>query len=351
MSWFYDALQRAEKERSRSGNGSDPSVSSPGGESFLTAIEALSSMATPAAAPPAAEMHAATAVMAPTPTKLAEQVVVVATEVRPTLEVQPAREAAEKPIEPARARAMPAEKPGSVNGYRHLSLPASEESRLVFHTEPHGLAAEQFRLLRRTLSQQFSKGGVLMITSPAVGDGKTLTSLNLCASLGDAGGSTLLMEVDVRRPSVRKTLGCPIELPGIEDVYAGTAEPAEAVHVIDDLSFHAAIVSRAPRDPSRLINGGGLKKFLGWARERYKWIVLDAAPVLPAADVTDLLPLVDAVMLIVRAQGTPRELSKRAIELLGKRLHGIILNEATMESSPYYRYLSHYYAEDAAKTA
>jgi capsular exopolysaccharide synthesis family protein len=212
----------------------------------------------------------------------------------------------------------------------------------VFHTDPYGLTAEQFRLLRRTLSQESATGAVLMITSPGVGDGKTLTSLNLCTCLADSGEPTLLVEADVRRPTVGRVLGCAIEPPGIEDALAGNVEPSKAIHLIEGLSFHAAMVAQIPSDPSRLVNGAMVRQFLAWAREHFRWVVLDAAPVLPAADVSELLNITDGAILVIRAQSTPRELSKRAIEVLGKRLYGVIFNEVTIDASPYYRYLSKY---------
>ena len=179
-----------------------------------------------------------------------------------------------------------------------------------------------------------------MITSPGVGDGKTLTSLNLCACLADSGDATLLVEADVRRPTVRNLLGCAMVPPGIEDAFAGKVEPGQVIHLMKELSLHAAMVAKIPDDPSRLVNGSGVKQFLVWAREHFRWVVLDAPPVLPAADVAELLPFADAVLLVVRARRSPRELSKQAFEMLGKRLHGVILNEATVDSNPYYGYMS-----------
>jgi len=111
------------------------------------------------------------------------------------------------------------------------------------------------------------------------------------------------------------------------------------------------MVMKLPANPSHLITGPDVKQFLMWAREHFRWVILDAAPVLPAADVGELLPLADAVLLVVRAQNTPRELSRRAFEMLGKRLHGVILNEATSDTNTYYRYLSNYYAGSAAKNS
>jgi Mrp family chromosome partitioning ATPase len=84
---------------------------------------------------------------------------------------------------------------------------------------------------------------------------------------------------------------------------------------------------------------------LTWARENFLWVVLDAPPVLPAADVSELLPFADAALLVIRARNTPRDLSKRAIELLGKHLRGVIFNEVTVDSDPDYRYLSGYYTQ------
>jgi Mrp family chromosome partitioning ATPase len=224
------------------------------------------------------------------------------------------------------------------NGFRHLTVQFRENSRLSFRTDPGGFAAEQFRLLRRTLNQTFDKGAVLMITSPGMGDGKTLTSLNLCTCLADSGDPTLLVEANVRRPAVGGILGCAMGPPGIEDVWDGKVEPRRAIHLIEELSFHAAMVVKILKDPPHL-HGTSVKPFLAWAQQHFRWVVLDAAPVLPAADVCELLPLTDAALLVIRAQSTSRELSKRAIELLGKRLHGVIFNEATIDSNPYFRYL------------
>jgi Mrp family chromosome partitioning ATPase len=292
MSLLYKALLRAQQERPKS---AEVSISGQDENSFLVAIESLySSSAKSSKSKPEAPSLA-----------------------------------------PLSATSKTFESPEGVrllNGFRRLILPHQEESRLVFRADPHGLAAEQFRLLRRTLRQEFDTGAVLMITSPGVGDGKTLTSLNLSTCLAESGDPTLLVEGDVRRPTAGRVLGCAMEAPGIEDAFAGRVEPGQAVNFIGELSLHAAIVTKIPNDPSHLINGAGVKRFLAWAREHFRWVVLDAAPVLPAADVAELLPFAAAVLLVIRAQSTPRELSRRAFEVLGKRLHGVIFNEATIDS-------------------
>ena len=229
------------------------------------------------------------------------------------------------------------------NGFRQLKVPFREDSRLVFHTDPHGLAAEQFRVLRRTLNQTFGTTAVVMITSPGMGDGKTFTCINLCACLADSGDRTLLVETDIRRPTVQKILGCQVEPPGIEDALAGKVDPDQAIHFIQELSLHVAIVAKQPNDPSRLLNGTGLKQFLAWARGHFRWVVLDSAPIVPVADVAELLPFADAALLVIRAQSTPRELLKQAIGMLGNHPYGVIFNDATIDSNSYYQYLNNYH--------
>lgn len=205
------------------------------------------------------------------------------------------------------------------------------------------MATEQFRLLRRKLTQDFSKGGVLMVTSPTTGDGKTLTSINLSSCLAELGEPTLLIETDLRRPTMGKVLSCPLETLGLESLLSGNAAPDQIICVVEQLRFHVALVAKAPNDPSKLINGAELRQFLAWARAHFRWIVLDATPVLPAADVADLSMQADGVLLVIRAESTPRELSKRTFDILGKRLYGVILNGATIDSNPYYRHLTKYY--------
>jgi capsular exopolysaccharide synthesis family protein len=281
-----------------------------------------------------------------------EEIAAVATEPLPPIEPENSLSVAERPDsqigsptgEWLRKKTLrPVRNGGSTDGYRHLTLSAKEESRLLFQNEPNGLAAEQFRMLRHTLGKEFESGAVLLVTSPAAGDGKTLTSVNLASCLAESGQPTLLIEADIRRPSVRQMLGSTIEPPGVEDVLARNVEPRRAVHGIQELNLYTAMVARVPDNPAQLIAGPGVKHLLAWARENFLWVVLDAPPVLPAADVSELLPFADGALLVIRAQSTPRELAKQAIDLLGKHLRGVVFNEVTVDSNPHYRYLNNYY--------
>jgi capsular exopolysaccharide synthesis family protein len=318
MSWFYEALKRVEEENPANSREMDSAVLVDDGASFLSTLKSITSISR------------------------AMPKVRIASPVAPD-EKETGKVASGGARDSAVAAARAAEFGPSGSGYRRVTIPPREDSRLVFHTDRNGLAAEQYRLLRRNLIQDFPKNTVLMITSPGEGDGKTLTALNLAVCMAESGEPTLLVELDIRRPTLGRVLGCQLEAPGVEDALAGKAPAYHSVCYVEDFSLHIAAVVHIPRDPSHLVNGKGVREFLAGARERFRWIIIDSAPAVPAADVSDLLSLTDGVLLVVRAQRTPKDLTKRAFELLGRRLHSVVFNEATIHSNPHYRYLSRYY--------
>jgi protein-tyrosine kinase len=337
MSWFYEALQRAQQESPNRRMTKVDDLEGLDRDSFLVEMNELASFSLDGSSD-SAQAREKIPVATATAVKAAEPAVQIPVQIPAqtpaaspvTVEERPAVAAA--PVRPAR------------DVYRRLELPRKKNSRLIFQTDPHCLAAEQFRVLRRKLSQDFPNGGVLIVTSPTEGDGKTLTSINLCSCLAEVGDSTLLIEADLRRPTVGKVLSRPAGAPGVEDVLAGDTQPADAIYAVEDLRFCAAMLESIPTDPSKLINGSRFREFLAWARRHFRWVVLDSSPVLPAADIVDLMPQADGVVLVIRAESTPREVCKRAFDVLGKRLHGVILNGASVDSNPHYRYLSRYYA-------
>jgi protein-tyrosine kinase len=319
MSWFYDALKRVEQEAAAApGNAHSGTAveGSDAGPSFLASLEFNNSIVHPRSTPQLELLVAEKDRRAVNPSPLAS---------------------------PDGTSGLTSFSSVSPNGYRRLSIAKREDSRLVFHTDPHGLAAEHYRLLRRNLIQEFPNNAVLMITSPGEGDGKSLTALNLATCLAETESPTLLVELDIRRPTLRKVLGSHIEGPGVEDALSGKVPAYQSVCYVEDLSLYVALVVQTPRDPSKLVNGEKVREFISGARQRFRWTIVDSPPTVPAADVADLLGLTDGVLLVVRAQRTPKDLTKRALELLGPRLHSIVFNGTTVQSNPYYRHLSHYY--------
>lgn len=230
---------------------------------------------------------------------------------------------------------------GSSNGFQELDVKLDRNSRIVFRTQPGGLAAEQYRVLRQRLAVRFPDGATLLITSPGEADGKSLTSANLASCLAESNSPTLLLEVDFRRPSLSGLLrlGQPS---GVELAFRGGVQPEKAVRVIRGSTLHVATVSREEKDPIALLKSTSATQFLGWARRHFRWVIMDGPPVYPSADVAELCSYADAVLLVVRMRSTPRQLLPRCLEILGERLAGVIVNEATLGLDPFHRYLRTY---------
>ena len=217
------------------------------------------------------------------------------------------------------------------------------ENRLVFISDPGGVAAEQYRIMRRKLVERYPTGGVVLVTSPGSGDGKTLTSTNLAWCLAETGVPTLLAEMDLRNPSVAKLLGYQCESSGIELLLAGQEEPEAVVRQVNRMRFHVAAAGRITPNPVDLLAGRHLRDMIAWARQNYKWVVLDSPPLFPLADALELASMSDFTLLVVRARVSPRILVEKAIESLGPHLQQVIMNEGTECADSSYRYLSAYY--------
>jgi len=320
MSWFYDALNEAAKKGQPAGTVPPPSASADEGRLLLDTLQAVSPIAG----------------------KLRQAAPSIAAGVTRTEGTETDRE----PRSPGLQKQSASHTWN--NGFRHITPALREEARLVLRSNPQSLAAEQFRFLRQRLNQEFKDGGVLMVTSAGKSDGKTLTSINLCSSFSDWGHSTLLVELDIHRPSIARILNCNLEGAGVESAFCGKASPEEVVHALDNVGFHAAMVAKAPPGPAPRLSRGKVDDFLAWARQRFRWIVLDAPPAVLVADVAEVLPITDAALLVVRAQNTPRALVKLALQTLGSRLCGVVFNDASTHSAPQYKYLDTYYGPPKA---
>jgi capsular exopolysaccharide synthesis family protein len=221
---------------------------------------------------------------------------------------------------------------------RTISAQPDKHSRLVFLSEPAGLAVEQYKMLRRRLTSEHPLGGLMMITSPSPSDGKTLTSINLAWCLADGGHSTCLVDLDFRNPGVGSTLGCTFEQGGLEDVLQGRRSLANSICRLADRSLRVVGIKERVSKPDLLLAAESLGPVLKQMRSMFQWVVLDLPPAIPMADVAEILPHVDGALLIVRTAKTDKSLLAAPIEILGSKLWGVVLNDSPIVGSAYYAY-------------
>jgi len=211
-----------------------------------------------------------------------------------------------------------------------------KRSRLVFLTDPAGLAVEQYKLLRRRLNALRPQGGVLGITSPGPGEGKTLTSVNLAWCFANGGQRTCLADLDFRAPGVAHTLKYSVEADGVEDVLTGKNAVHESLYKIGDDPLYALCIQKRRAALDELLSPAALAPFLEKLRRMFHWVILDLPPATPMADVAEIVPQVDGAILVIRNATTKKAMIPAACEVLESRLWGVVYNDSPIAGSEYY---------------
>lgn len=219
---------------------------------------------------------------------------------------------------------------------RNVTVLPDQNSRLVFLTDPNGLAVEQYKMLRRRLCSQHPLGGLLMVTSPSACEGKTLTSINLAWCLADGGLPTCLVDLDFRSPGVAPVLAWKPGEDAVEEVLSGRRKLAQALRPVGDRPLHVLGIQQRFASPAALLRADVLGPMLKELRAMFGWVILDLPPAIPMADVAEVLPHVDGALLVVRSGKTEKSLLSAPIEILGSKLWGAVLNEAPIAGSAYY---------------
>lgn len=232
-------------------------------------------------------------------------------------------------------------------------LPASQQRLtpvnpfLVNLNEPHSSTAEEYRKLK-TMLVKLTGGASLrntvQVTSALPGEGKSLTALNLALSLAQEFDHTvLLVDADLRRPSVHRYLGLE-QGPGLAELLLGEAQVNETLVATGIGSLSLIRAGREVENPAELLGSQKMKEILEELKSRYpdRYVIFDSAPVLPFAEPRSLAQLVDGVLFVVMERLAPQQSVKDALDSLkGSQMLGFVFNAATQggkhEPYGYYR--------------
>jgi len=222
----------------------------------------------------------------------------------------------------------------------------SLNSRLVSFTSPGSFAAEQYQGLRLTIERLTRTQGaqVLAITSPAAGEGKTLTAVNLAGALArESEARVLLIDADLRRPAVATTLGLPAS-PGLTDLLAGEdLNLSDVVQRVPPFQLSVIPSGTAGSAIHRLLRSPRFEPLLQRARQEYDVVIVDTPPLLPVFDSAVLARIVDQMLVVVAANQTPRKLLGEALNLVDPaKVMGIVFNR---DDRPLFGYYDAYYRE------
>ncbi len=227
----------------------------------------------------------------------------------------------------------------------------SKNPGLIVATEgASSTGAETFRTLRTSvlMSAKENENRIFLVTSALPEEGKTFTSINFAASLANQGYKTLLIDADLRRPSVTEYLiGSNKELPGLTDYLLGKKNIQDVAikhKEIQNLDWMPA-GSNVP-NPTELIAQEELIRLFEEASIRYDKIVIDSAPVHVASDTLLISNKVHSTILVVRSGKTPIKAVARSIQLLKNadaRITGVVLNLLHSRKGKGYYYNDYYY--------
>jgi len=196
---------------------------------------------------------------------------------------------------------------------------------------PWSPVAENYRLIRTNI--QSSTGRVpqkMLVTSPEMGDGKTVTAANLAIVLARNGMRTLLIDADLRRPAAHDILGTSLT-PGLGQRLSDTSDARKDLSGLETLVENLHFLPAGTHDdpPAELVGTRGMQDLLAAAEEQFDAVVIDSPPVLAVSDSVVLARQVDATFIVVGAERTELQAlntTRDTLEAVGGVISGVVLN-------------------------
>jgi len=207
---------------------------------------------------------------------------------------------------------------------------------LITLTDPRSPISEAYRTLRTNLSFYSLDNPIrtLVVTSPAVGEGKSTTIANLAVTLAQSGRRTILVDCDLRRPSLHEIFDLN-SAPGLTNLVLDEVEqPPLQPTAVDNLWLLAS--GPQPPNPADMLGTRKVDQVIEMLTETADIVLFDAPPVIAVTDAAVLGAKVDGVLLVISAGKTRREHAERAKELLEKarvRIVGVTLTNAPRDNS------------------
>ena len=246
--------------------------------------------------------------------------------------------------------AIPHFKPSHETALERLAQENGLSPALVYFHRPGSREAEAYRSCRTTLfhSTKNSPDKIIQITSAEPGDGKSTTSANLAIAIAQSGKKVLLIDADLRRPTMHTLFGLPQDV-GLTDVLLNEVAWFTAVRPTRVNNLSVLTAGLCPDNPAELLSRSHLPEMLKAARVAYDFIIVDTPPILAISDPAIVAPYMDGLLLVVRMGKNRRAVVERAREMIdahGIRLYGVIVNDVDYTTDAYYGAYDKYFEGD-----
>src|SRR6185369_7969337 len=232
--------------------------------------------------------------------------------------------------------------------------PSRVEPHLIAVSQPRSAYTEKYRELRTKLLQASERMQMraIVITSAGIGEGKTLTALNLAWLLAQTEGvRALVIDSDLRRPCATDYLGIDVQ-EGLSEVLGGQLKLEDAIVRLEPAGLHLLPGGRPRDDVAELLSGPSYARILSEVRRMFDYIIIDAPPLGIFTDANVLMSKADAGIMVVRAGKTRYSTVDKLLEQMPKeRLLGVVLNrtEEQPDAASYY-YQHRYYNRERRVT-
>ena len=228
-----------------------------------------------------------------------------------------------------------------------------EGLNLVTQNDPKNPAAEAYRVIRTSI--QFAQAGkelqTIALTSCTPNEGKSTTIANLAVVLTQAGKSVLLIDCDMRNPTVHKNFNLSNKVGLSSCISMGTAL-ADAVQKTNIEGLDALTAGVIPPNPSELLGSERMQNILERAKEQYDYVLIDTPPVMPVTDALIVSRLVDGMILVIASAEVKVEMAREVKNQLvhaGANILGVVLNKVRSEHHGYGYGYYYYYGNDGEK--
>lgn len=224
-----------------------------------------------------------------------------------------------------------------------------EQSAVLFLDDKQKSYAEAMRTVRTSvvLSGIDKPHKTILLTSSVPSEGKSTSAINLAVALGQM-ERVLLIDADMRKPTVAKVLNLPPNTPGLSNLVANTADKEDCILHMEDANIDVLTAGLIPPNPSELLSSQKFADLLRKFTEEYDRVIIDSPPTLLVSDALLISKVVDAVVYVIRADITSHNTARTGVNRLSAvkaPVIGVILNKVNMKkAAQYYGAYSAYYA-------
>lgn len=220
-----------------------------------------------------------------------------------------------------------------------------EDQKKILCTDSAFAVKEAYNAIRTNLlfTQQGEKCPVFVVTSPTANNGKTINSINLAVSFAQMGKRTLLIDSDMRNPTVHRMFSIPVKN-GLSEILAGLTDNISVSKTdIENLSVLTA--GKIPPNPAELLSSARMDKLLDFVKDHYDCVFVDTPPINLVTDSTVFAQKVTGYILVVKTDTTNTHDVKTTVNSLQQidaNILGFILNDVNSEKKKYYSYYRRY---------